>query len=130
MQNDIEEIIKKAADDGRLVILTADSIEAMTAAPLRRVMPLCKQFQLSGAEGRLLARLVQHGRATKEELHPICSNRASPGKAKSLVGVIIHKLRRKVAPAGIEIVTVRDTGFELPAASRDKIRELLGEHSM
>ena len=44
------------------------------------------------------------------------------------MGVVIHRLRRKLTPHGIEIVTIWGHGYRLAEGGRDRAHKLLTEH--
>jgi hypothetical protein len=89
------------------------------------VATCCLLFKLTHAESLALVKLLESKHASREALRGANSNPLSGSKG---VDVIIHRLRGKLAPYDIEIVTVRGQGFGLTATARDKLRKLLADY--
>jgi hypothetical protein len=86
---------------------------------------LCLRFGLSPSEGRLLAQLMDHEVAQREEL---CAASAL-GTFKSL-RVSMSTLRAKLLPHGVTIVNLPKMGYSLDRKSRDTIYAKLAEEGI
>ena len=116
-------LLQEAVDRGQAVLIAAPTGSATplhdrTEAELAAV--LCLLFKLGCSEGLMLAKLAVRDHNTKEQLQTTSSAGA--------MRVLIHALRKKLAPHAIEIVTINTLGYGLTTASRSKIRRLLNEY--
>lgn len=83
---------------------------------------------LTPSEGRLLSGLYRaSGVATREALCIAISDDMGECHHKVL-DVLICKIRKKLAPHGVEIQTVRNVGFELVSSSRAIIDAMLASN--
>jgi hypothetical protein len=121
----LAKLLQDAIDRGQVVVipgllpLLREKDEALVATS-------CLRFGLTHAEGRAFVQLMEHEHVSREALHVATS---PDGKsAIKIVDVIVCKLRRKLEPHGIGIVTVYGQGFRLDKNARDKTRRLLAEY--
>jgi DNA-binding winged helix-turn-helix (wHTH) protein len=56
------------------------------------------------------------------------SRHGDPVSNIKIVDVVICRLRRKLRPHNIAIVTIHGQGFQLAKDARDRIRRILAEH--
>lgn len=122
--DEIVALLKKAAECGRIVV------KLVAAPPSHHVMQISQLFNLTRAESRALAKLVERGRATRAELHCAISDDDSPRTSTKLLDVTICRLRQKLKPYEIKIQTIHGVGFQLATEGRDKVRSLLAEHDV
>jgi hypothetical protein len=121
--NEVAELLKEAAARGHLVIVrAAPPSQVDPQAPL--FVACVGAFGLTVAESRVLLELMQHQYVSRQGLHDAIGGR---GKSNN-VDVVVCRMRRKLAPHGIEIVTVWGSGFRLAEGARDRIRKLLAKH--
>jgi two-component system cell cycle response regulator CtrA len=84
------------------------------------------EFGLTGSEGRVFGMLMQRTHATKDALMAALYRDLGKDEAElKIVDVFICKLRRKLKPFGIQIVTRWGNGYEMPAASKQLVREMM-----
>jgi DNA-binding phage protein len=114
-------LLTKALAEGHAVTLSL-------AAPPRvdRTSPLvaacCLTFRITQAEARVLVELMENSYVAKENL---LAAMAPHGKPKiNTLAVVVCRLRQKLAPHGVEIVTVYGQGFKINEGARDKVRRL------
>jgi hypothetical protein len=69
--------------------------------------------------------LLKHDHVSKEDLHAAIANKDNPTTKIRVVDVVIHKLRKKLVPYGIEITNLHSFGFNISESARDKIRKIL-----
>jgi hypothetical protein len=96
--------------------------EAPVVTALRHLLDLTRN------EARALARMLEHGHATKEELHAAVSGTGAPVTKLKGIDVLVFKLRRKLDPHGIEISTVWAGGYKLDKISLSAVKKLLSKH--
>src|SRR5262245_40323542 len=121
--NEIVELLQEAKSRGHLVILRASPPSHVDAkAPL--LIALNRLFGLSPAEGRALAELMEHQHVSRQALHAAMAHDGTPVSQIKTVDVIVCKLRRKLAPHHIEIVTIWGLGFRLADGGYERIRKL------
>jgi DNA-binding response OmpR family regulator len=107
---------------------------ALTAPPLRSntesslVATFSLLFSLTRAQSRIFVILVRFDHATREELHVAMAHDDDPTTAIKIVDVVIGRLRRKLDPFNIKIVTVWSLGYRLEPTSRDRVRKILAEY--
>jgi DNA-binding response OmpR family regulator len=107
---------------------------ALTAPPLRNntessLVATCSLLlNLTRAESRALVQLLKHEHVTREELHAAIAGDDDPVTVPKVVDVIVGRLRRKLTRRRIKIVTIREQGFRLDPAARDRIRKILAEY--
>lgn len=91
-------------------------------------LPLLWHIHLTKHESLLLATLYRrNGLVTREAMHIALSGIERETQDK-LVDVILSHLRKKICGYGIEIETIRTTGFRLTPDSREIIRGLVRDH--
>jgi len=121
--NELAALLKKAAEAGVVVFPTS---EAPVDSDLIRT---CRAlFRLTCAESRALAKLLTQPYAGREELCIAVTDEAKAIMKSDVVGVVVHKLRRKLIPYGVEIITLHGLGYCLPKNARAKIRRALIEN--
>ena len=104
----------------------------LTSRPNRRagdpalVTTLAFVLGLAPTEARVLARLVKFEHASKTELHRALYPGGEPVTGPHIVRVVVHTLRTKLAPRGIEIRTACGS-YGLTASSRDVLRALFAD---
>jgi hypothetical protein len=105
---------------------------ALTAPPLRTESSLvavcCQALGLSVNESRIFVALLKFDHATKAELHAALFPSGTPVTRVQTVGVVIHWLRKKLAPHGIEVVNIYGLGYRLAAGARDRTCKLLAAY--
>jgi hypothetical protein len=119
-------LLKEAAARGHLVILRtapAAHVDVRTAL----LMALNWLFKLSPTEARALMQLMQHGQVSREALHAAMSPDGIPVSQIKGIDVVVCKMRKKLAPHGIEIETRWGQGFWLADGTRDRIRKILAD---
>jgi Transcriptional regulatory protein, C terminal len=95
------------------------------AAPL--VAACCLAFGVTQAEARVLVELTEHSFVAKENLLAAMSPHGRP--KTGTLNTAVCRLRQKLQPHGIEIVTVYGLGFQLNENARGRLRQLLPDHS-
>jgi biotin operon repressor len=104
---------------------------ALTAsAPRSMEQPLAAfalLFGLTRAEGRMLATLLNYEYVSQETLHAAIAR--DPVTKVKIVGVVVCRLRQKLARNGIEITTIHGLGYSLEKTAREKIHQLLARSS-
>ncbi len=86
-------------------------------------------FRATRLEAVILAVLIKRTEVTKKQLHLVIeqsrpSENREPTDPK-MVDVMIHHVRRKLRPHGLELKTVWGLGYRLPVPDRDKAIEML-----
>lgn len=82
------------------------------------------EFGLTPAEQRILAALVARERCTKEFLLLATARPGTePDTEIKIVDVFVCKARKKLAPFGIEILTLWGSGYALSDATRNHLRD-------
>lgn len=81
------------------------------------------KWRLNGAEGRVLASLLDApaGFRSKEVLYQAARRRESTEIDRQLLRVVMSRLRKKLAPFGVAIYTVKGEGYKLGEESKAKI---------
>lgn len=94
---------------------------------LKPVETLPFDWQLEPSQIRLVLALAHApgGYMSHEQLFRVVSVYAGETNPKSLVGQQVHRARRRLAPFHITINNRRTTGYEMPAASREIIRNAI-----
>lgn len=88
-----------------------------------------RAFKLTHMEARFLAVLVQHGSRTKEQIYHACyGQRIDKDQPEpKIIDVFVCKLRAKLKPHGVEILTRWGYGYELSTEGREKVKKLAAE---
>src|SRR5262249_25099731 len=125
--NEVAELLNEAMRRGHLVVLrTSPPSHVDARTPL--LLAINQLFQLSPAEGRALVELLEHKQVSRQALHVAMSAAGTPVSRIKIIDVVVSRMRRKLAPHGIEIVTVHGLGFGLAEGARDKIHQQLAEY--
>ena len=86
-------------------------------------------FRTTRLEAAILAVLLKRTEVTKKQLHLVIEqSRPSENRDATdpkMVDVMIHHVRKKLRPLGLEIKTVWGLGYLLPTADRDKAIAML-----
>lgn len=78
------------------------------------------EWGLTGSETKVFGRLLRQGVATKDAIMASLYRDEGRDEAEiKIVDVFICKMRKKLAPWGIEILTVWGVGYQLAPASRE-----------
>ena len=133
---EVELLVREGIDAGQLLEMPASDWppgsprvgRAPTAAPLKGGRPvdittaLMSVYRLAPTEARLLAALVKRTEMAKAALYAaVWDASADDAPAVKIVDVMVCKLRKKLAPHGIEISTLWGRGFRLPAEARETV---------
>jgi hypothetical protein len=119
-------LLKDAAARGQLVVVRTAPPPADARTP---ALLACSQlFGMSPGEGRALLELVKQGQASRETMHTAMSHDGKATSTRKTVDVVVSRMRRKLAPYGLEIVTVHGLGFKFGDGARDRIRRLIAEY--
>jgi hypothetical protein len=115
--SEIVDLLRGALDQGHSITIALARPNTALETPL--TMLLGMRLGLSPTQSRIVALLLEHGGATREDL--------SVTMSPSSLGVTVSNLRRRLAQFDIEIGTVWGHGYQLAAAEAAKIRKLLTE---
>jgi two-component system cell cycle response regulator CtrA len=86
------------------------------------------EFGLTSSEGTILALLMARSLVTKDAMLAALYHNSGKEEAESKIAdVFICKLRKKLKPFGIQIVTRWGNGWEMPVASKQVVRGLMPE---
>jgi DNA-binding winged helix-turn-helix (wHTH) protein len=124
---EVAELLNEAAARGHLVIVRTSPPPDNARTPL--LLTLNQIFQLSPAEGRALVALMEHGHVSRQAIHAAMSGDGNPVSKTKIIDVVVSRMRRKLAPHGLAIVTIYGLGFKLGEGAHDRIRRLLAEHN-
>jgi hypothetical protein len=72
--------------------------------------------------------LLKRGYASKDELHRAISRDDPPTTGIGIVDVIVSRVRQKLAPHGIKLLTVHGLGYRFAEDARSKILQTLTAH--
>jgi len=125
--NEVAELLNEAAARGHLVIVHTSPPPDDARSPL--LLALNQLFGLSPAEGRALIELMDHQHVSRQAIHAAISRDGNPVSKTKIIDVIISRIRRKLAPHDIAIITIYGLGFKLGDGAHDRIRKLLTEHN-
>jgi two-component system cell cycle response regulator CtrA len=107
----------------RVSELEARVAKLSSAAEFTVMTPVSK-FGLTASEGRIFARIVATGFATKDDLHAaICHGKAIEPEPK-IVDVYVCKIRAKLEPFEIVIETAHGRGYKIGPESMAKIMSI------
>ena len=128
--SEIVELLKAAMDKGHTIILPAPAAR-VTSPDTGSSSALTSRLRLglTRAESRVLVWLLENEHVDKEQLHAAMAQDGDPATNIKIVGVLVHKLRKKLKPHGIEVATVWGTGYGLTADARDKLRKILAGYN-
>lgn len=86
-------------------------------------------FRATRLEAVILAVLIKRTEITKKQLHLVIEqSRPSENREATdpkIVDVMIHHVRKKLRPSGLQVVTVWGLGYRMPPADRDRAIEML-----
>ena len=103
-----------------------DALEATVGELLGQ--PMVTVAGLSNQQMRVAHLLAVRGRATKDGVALAAADGDWDRVAEvdpRMIGVVIHHIRRKLAPYGIEIETLWSQGFVMPLESKRRFMELV-----
>jgi hypothetical protein len=133
-------LLQDAVDQGKIVLIPTPTPPRQrrtertdTIPPLRDrdaaslAVVLCLLFNLRRSESQILMKLATQDYATIKELHA-AANHDEQTVAASSMTVLISGLRKKLAPHGLEITTLRGFGYGLRKESREKICRRLAKY--
>ena len=142
--DEVTEVIQEAIADGKLVrsprydwhpdpkgVLSSGSmIQRMEEAEICSV--LSRVYSLTRLEAAMFNMLVRRNEVCKEALHGVIEHCRKNTKRDEtdpkMVDVMIHKLRTKLRPHGIEIKTLWGSGYYMEPAMRQKVQGRIHEH--
>jgi hypothetical protein len=125
--NEIVELLKEAAAHGQLVVIRASPPSHVDVrTPL--LCALGHLFGLTPAESRALVELMRHQHVSRKALHIASSPDGNPKSSIKVLDVIVHKVRKKLAPHDIKIVNIYGRGFGLADGAHERIRRLVAKH--
>jgi two-component system cell cycle response regulator CtrA len=78
---------------------------------------------LTGSEWAVLRLLTAKGKVRRAQIWNYLYSDRLDGPDEKIIDVYISKLRRKLTPVGIEIVTLWGIGYAMPESSRDMVRQ-------
>lgn len=112
--------------DARLEALSAenerlrDELDALKSSlGLTFQSPL--EWRLTGSETKVFGRLLRGGLTTKDALMATLYRDGAKDEAEiKIVDVFICKLRKKLKPFGLEILTVWGAGYQMSPASKER----------
>jgi two-component system, cell cycle response regulator CtrA len=140
--SDLREQLHEALSDGRLLELPCDDWPpgcpkdqralqiSRTVRENREALHLAAMqlFSLPPSGARVLVKLLETERTSREVLHVALSRTSDPASEIKIVDVAICSLRKRLKKFGIEIVTLWAYGFQLSAAHRRRALDLLLRH--
>ena len=104
-----------------------DRIEMLEAALGLDVLPPV-EWRLTGSEARIFGVLLTREVATKQALLTALNRLHLADEPEiKIIDVFVCKIRKKLAPYGIEVLTRCGVGYYLDAAGKARTRELLGD---
>jgi DNA-binding response OmpR family regulator len=125
--DEVAKLLQEAMDRGHLVVVRASPpphVDPRT--PL--LLALNQIFQLSPAESRALVELMEHKQVSREAMHAAMAHDGNPTSQIKTIDVVVSRMRRKLVPHSIAIVTVHGLGFRLAEGAHDRIRKLLAKY--
>ena len=111
-----------------------EELEAENAALRARIADLeangirlfPRRFDLSANQAKMLALLMRPGIFSKDMLmRAIWEGRNYQPNQKKLIDVMIYKMREKLSPLGIEILTMWGQGYYLTPQTKERVREMM-----
>jgi DNA-binding response OmpR family regulator len=134
--DDVVQAIREAIEQGRiLMVLPASQInqhviceQANADIDHDHVATYSAALRLTKSEARAIMKLVDCGSATKQMIHAAIARDDCPTTGVRIVDVVISSARRKLAPRGIEIVTLYGIGYRLTEEGRERIHEIITAH--
>lgn len=85
------------------------------------------EFGLTGCESRVLGILLARDICTKKAIYAALYDSFIDDRDREpkIVDVFICKIRKKVRPFGVEILTVWGVGYQMDAAAKDLVRSFM-----
>jgi hypothetical protein len=123
---DIIKQIQAAAQRGQVVVITLPTTARDNDATI--VAALCRAFGLRRGEARMLAWLLAHGSATREELRAAAAHSLDVPATFNSMKVGMWSLRKKLRPHDIEINVTCTVGYSIDKTARNKIADQLRRH--
>ena len=137
--SDLREQLHEALSDGRLLELPCDDwppgcpkdqralqISRMVRENREALHLVAMQlFGLTPSGARVLVKLLETERTSREALHVALSRTSDPASDIKIVDVAICGMRKRLEKFGIEIVTLRAYGFQLSTEHRRRALDLL-----
>jgi DNA-binding response OmpR family regulator len=124
MDSEMSELIELR----REVEALRDALEAMRGALASDAgLKIIEIGKLTLSERLLLGLLMRRHRATKDQMMTMLyADRPDDEPTSKILDTMICKMRKKLKPHGVEIRTIHGAGYELPPASREIIKALMG----
>jgi two-component system, cell cycle response regulator CtrA len=118
---DIERRLEVVESENRLLRERLATLEALL---METDMPVPVEWRLTGSEARVFGVLVNKPVATKEAiLTALYWDRATDEEPdQKIIDVFVCKLRKKLAPFGVEIATLWGRGWTLHPDVREQFR--------
>jgi DNA-binding response OmpR family regulator len=141
--SDLRERLHEALSDGRLLELPRDDWPPgcprdQRALQIFRMVrenrealhqAAMQQFSLTPSGARVLVKLLETERTSREVLHVALSQTSAPTSDIKIVDVAICSLRKRLERFGIEIVTLWAYGFQLSSEHRRRAMDLILRHA-
>jgi two-component system, cell cycle response regulator CtrA len=139
--SDLREQLHEALSDGRLLELPCDDWPpgcpkdqralqiSRTVRENREALVAMQLFSLPPSGARVLVKLLETERTSREVLHVALSRTSDPVSEIKIVDVAICSMRKRLKKFGIEIVTLWAYGFQLSTAHRRRALDLLPRHA-
>lgn len=103
-------------------------VEMMAGEQADRIARVPVEWGLTGREARLLLFLAARGEATKGQIMTaLYADRTDDPPEIKIVDVFVCKLRRKLKPFGIAILTLWGRGYALEPAARAAVRAAIAD---
>jgi hypothetical protein len=122
---EIAKQIEEALAKGQVVLIPVPSPQDRNEASL--VAALCQLYQLRRSGARVLAKLVTQDFISKSDVFAAV-RQSEQTMPDGTVNVLIHRLRQKLFPHGVEVRTMRGIGYAFCKGSREKVIWQLAEH--
>lgn len=145
--DEVRSALREAISEGRIVEMPRDDwppnlrrVDRLPGAGQtytdEQLSTYCRRlFQLTALEATVLVPLVKRDEASKASLHAaIQAGRATRAHAEveetdpKMVDVVIHKLRRKLSPHGVEIKTLWAKGYFMDRTMRRLVFDMLNAY--
>lgn len=92
------------------------------------IMRMARKLKTTKLESSILLVVLRRGSATREQLHvAVENNRGNPDDITDIkiVDVAVCKLRKKLVPLGLKLITIHSIGYEMDEANRAKAWEMI-----
>ena len=121
------ELVRDALRRGHTVILPTVAPDAV-AVPNAVLVTTCRRlFGLTRTKALVLVELYEHGMVEGGRLRAALAADSARVPSKKALGVLVHKLRRKLCGTGVAITTVHGLGYSFDAEARARVRRLIAE---